>query len=211
VSGPSVDLVPPPAPEPPEPEPAAPPPASKPSLRPTTASADDGWSIADALGGASLGQWVAIGLLVVGGYLFLAQLFPWIGFPGSLVMTGAGLVLLWQHFGHRAGPWALYAGMILAFIGALRVLGDLMPFNVQGETSLGLGLALLTIAWLRHTQAGGWGWQGIAGAAVLVWGLIQLGLGLFPGAPGVLDLVLPVVLLVGGGWLLLRTVGSRRA
>jgi hypothetical protein len=187
------------------------PPPSKPSLRPTAGSDEEGWALADALGGASLGQWIAVGLLVVGGYLFLSQLFPWIGFPGSLVMTAAGLVLLWQHFGHRAGPWALYAGMVLAFIGALRVVGDLLPFNVQGETSLGLGLALLTIAWLRHTQVGGWGWQGIAGVVVLVWGLIQLGLGLLPGAPGLLDLVLPLLLLAGGGWLLVRTVGDRRA
>lgn len=212
IPAPPVEPVPAPAPAPrPTPVPPAEPPPFKPSLRPTTSSGDDGWSLADALGGASLGQWIAVGLLVVGAYLFLAQLFPWIGFPGSLVMTAAGLVLLWQHFGHRAGPWALYAGAILAFIGALRVLGDLMPFNVQGETSLGLGLALLTIAWLRHTQAGGWGWQGIAGTVVLAWGLLQLVLGLFPGAPGVLDLVLPVLLLVGGGWLLMRTLGSRRA
>ena len=49
-------------------------------------------------GGASLGQWIAIGLVVIGGYL-LDRALPVGLFPGSLVMTVAGVVLLWQHFG----------------------------------------------------------------------------------------------------------------
>ncbi len=202
---------PPPSARPPRPPVAASPSPRGPASHPSDATtrADDGWSIADALGGASLGQWVGVGLLVVGGYLVASWFVPGIGFPGSVAMAATGLVLLWQHFGHRAGPWALYAGMVLAYIGGLRVLADLLPFDVHGETSLGLGLALLTVAWLRHTQAGGWGWQGVAGAAALAWGLLQLVLGLLPGSPGLLDLVLPVLLLAGGGWLLLRTARDR--
>ena len=71
-------------------------------------------------------------------------------------------------------------------------------------------IALLAIAWLRHSQAGGWGWQGILGAVVLGWGALQFGLGLLPGSPGVLDLVLPALLLGAGILLLLRALGSRR-
>jgi hypothetical protein len=183
-----------------------PPPSSRPATPPLPAtSPDDGWSVADALGGASLGQWVAIGLVAVGGYLVLAFFIPGIAFPGSLAMTALGVILLWQHLAHRLGAWALYAGAILTAIGALRVIGDLLPFNVDGETSLGLGLALVSIGWLRHTQAGGWGWQGAVGVVALGWGAIQLVLGLLPGSPGLLDLVLPALLLVGGLWLLVRT------
>ena len=201
-----------PAPRP-DPVPAPPPPRPAPAPAERSAASalgreGDDWSLADALGGASLGQWVAIGLVVIGGYLLLAQLFPWVSFPGSLVMTVAGVVLLWQHFGHRAGPWALYAGAVLAAIGAVRVLGDIAPFPVQGETSLGLGIALVGIGYLRHTQAGGWGWQGWAGGIALAWGLIQLATGFLPGAPGILDLVVPILILGGGLWLLLRTFGG---
>lgn len=170
---------------------------------------DGDWSLTDALGGASLGQWVAILLVVLGGYLLLAQLFPGIAFPGSLLMTVGGIVLLWLHFTHRAGPWGLYAGAILAAVGALRVLGDLAPFNVDGATSLGLGLALVAIGYARHTQAGGYGWQGMVGAVALAWGGLQLVLGLLPGAPGVLDLVLPVLILGAGVLLLGRTFARR--
>ena len=202
--GPTPARTPPPLPRP------APPSIDPPPRTSALGAEGDAWSLADALGGASLGQWIAIGLVVIGGYLLIAQLFPWVSFPGSLVMTVVGVVLLWQHFGHRAGPWALYAGASLAAIGALRVLGDIAPFTVQGETSLGLGLALLAIGYLRHTQAGGWGWQGWAGGIALAWGLIQLVTEFIPGSPGILDLVVPILILGGGLWLLVRTFGGGR-
>jgi hypothetical protein len=172
---------------------------------------DEGWSLAEAIGGASIGQWVGIGLLALGGYLVLAQLVPGVTLGGSLLMAVAGLGLLALHFTHRAGPWALYAGAVLASVGALRVLGDLLPFTVRGETALGVGLAFAAISVLRHSQAGGYGWQGQVAVVALAWGGIQLALGLLPGSPGLLDLVLPVAILVAGGWLLLRASSERAA
>jgi hypothetical protein len=145
----------------------------------------------------------------VGTYLLVALVVPGIELPGSLAMAAVGVIVLWMHFTHRLGSWALYAGAVLFAVGALRVIGDLLPGNINGETSLGLGLALVTIGYLRHQQAGGWGWQGIAGMVALGWGVIQLVLGLLPGSPGLLDLVLPVVLLGGGVVLLLRARGRR--
>jgi len=171
---------------------------------------EDGWSVGDALGGAGFGVWIAIGLVVVGAYLLIALVVPGIELPGSLAMAAGGVVILWFHFTHRLGSWALYAGAVLFAIGTLRVIGDLLPVNVNGETALGLGLALLAIGYLRHQQAGGWGWQGIAGAVALGWGLIQFVLGLLPGSPGLLDLVLPVALLGGGVLLLARAGRSSR-
>ncbi|MFN8623740.1 MAG: hypothetical protein U0869_23610 [Chloroflexota bacterium] len=188
-----------------------PPPSDRATPRPTAPppTGGDEWSLGDALGGAGLTQWIAIGLVVVGGYLLLAQLFPGISFPGSILMTVAGIVLLWLFFTHRHGGWALYAGAILASVGAVRVLAGILPFTVHGDTALGVGIGLLLIGYLRFSQAGGWGWQGIVGAGAIVLGLVQLALGLLPGSPGLLDLVLPVLILGAGVWLLARTV--RRA
>src|SRR4051794_32703425 len=98
-------------------------------------------------------------------------------------MTAVVAVLLWLFFTHRHGPWAMYSGAVLAAVGGIRVISGLLPVAVHGETALGIGLALLLIGALRHSQAGGWGWQGIAGAAATVLGLVQLVLGLLPGSP----------------------------
>ena len=188
---------------------ASPEPQPPSGSRLSAGDADDGWSLTDALGGASLGQWIAIGLLAVGGYLLLLQIVPGISFPGSIGMTVAGVVLLWLHLTHRAGSWGLYAGAVLLAVGTLRVIAGWLPFNVNGETSLGVGLAFLTIGHLRHSQAGGYGWQGALGLVALAWGGLQFVLGLLPGAPGILDLVLPVLILGAGALLLLRTMGKR--
>ena len=172
---------------------------------------DDGWSLAEALGGAGLGTWIGIGLVVIGGYLVLAQVFPGLSLPGSLVMASVGVVLLWLHFTHRQGAWALYAGAVLTAVGVLRVVGDLLPITLHGETALGLGGALLVIGHLRHSQAGGYGWQGAVGAVALGFGALQLVLGLLPGSPGVLDLVVPLLVLGVGVYLVLRALGRRSA
>jgi hypothetical protein len=188
-------------------------PAPQPALEPAPPAAladdQDGWSLTDALGGASLGRWVAIGLLAVGGYLLVLQIFPGVSFPGSIGMAVAGAILLWLHLTHRAGSWGLYAGAVLLAVGAVRVMAELVPFTVNGETSLGVGLAFLAIGYLRHTQAGGYGWQGMLGVVALAWGAVQFALGLLPGAPGILDLVLPALILGAGVLLFARTTARR--
>jgi hypothetical protein len=185
--------------------------AARPTATPPPAplATEDGWSLAAAIGGAGATEWIAIGMVVVGGYLLLSMAIPGIAFGGSILLATGGAVLLWLHFSHRAGAWALYAGAVLTAVGTLRVLGDLMPFTVQGETALGLGIALLAIAYLRHSQAGGYGWQGIVGVVALAWGGLQLVLGLLPGSPGPLDLVVPALIMGGGILLLARTIRSR--
>ena len=76
-------------------------------------------------------------MVVVGGYLLLSLAIPGIALGGSILLAAAGVVLLWLHFTHRGGAWALYAGAVLTAVGTLRVIGDLLPFTVQGETALG--------------------------------------------------------------------------
>jgi hypothetical protein len=182
------------------------PPAAAPPAAPADRSADasDGWGIDDLIGDRGAGEWIAIGLVALGGWLLLAQVFPTISFAGSLLMAVVGAILLFAYLSHRLSTWALYAGAILAGIGAVRVIGDIAPFEVRGETALGLGAAFLGIGWLRSTQAGGYGWQGMLGIAALALGGVQFALGLLPGAPTIVDLIVPLALLGLGAFLLLR-------
>jgi hypothetical protein len=174
----------------------------------------DGWSLSDvtdAIFEGGVAHWIGIGLVVVGIYLVLALFFPGIEFFGSLLILVAGVGLLWAHFTHRAPGWALYAGALLAGIGALRVIGDLVPFEADGMTSIGVGLGFLGIGYLRRTQAGGWGWQGILGAVALAFGLFQFAVGLLPGDAGMIDVIIPIVLLGLGALILVRMSARQRA
>jgi hypothetical protein len=173
----------------------------------------DGWGlddITDVLSKGGIGTWVGIGLLVVGGYLVLSLFVPGIEFIGSLLLLAGGVGLLAMHFVQHAPAWTLYAGAVLTGIGGLRVAGAFLPFETRGLTAMGLGLGLLAIAYLRRTQAGGYGWQGVAGAAALGFGLLQFAVGLLPGDTGLIDLVVPVLLLGLGGFVLLRVMSGER-
>jgi hypothetical protein len=175
---------------------------------------DAGWSLSsltEALSEGRLGTWIGIGLLVVGGYLVASLLVPGIELAGSLLLLAAGVVLLAAHFTHRASAWALYVGALLTGIGGLRVVGGFLPFDTEGMTAMGIGLGFLAIAYLRRTQAGGYGWQGVVGVIALGFGLLQFGVGLLPGDTGLLDLVVPVVVIGLGGLILLRLTGRATA
>jgi hypothetical protein len=153
----------------------------------------------------SLSDWLGIGLLVVGGYLVLSWIVPGVAIIGSVALLAIGVVPLYLHFVRGTAPWALYVGATLVGMGAARVLGDLLPGAWHGATAIGVGVAFLAIGYLRHSQAGGYGWQGIVGGAALGLGLVQLVLGWLPGSPGLFDLVTPVILLGLGALLVLGT------
>ena len=183
-----------------------------PLAAPVEPSSDGGLGLGDIdlralLANRSLSDWLGIGLIVVGGYVVLSWLVPGISILGSVALLAAGIGLLYAHFVRRAAPWTLYAGALLTGMGAARVLGDLLPGEWHGATAIGIGVAFLAIGYLRHTQAGGYGWQGVVGGAALGLGLIQLLLGWLPGAPGLFDLITPVVLLGAGA---LLVIGTRR-
>jgi hypothetical protein len=169
------------------------------------------FDVRDLLADRSLSSWLGIGLLVVGGYLVLSWVVPGVSIIGSLVLLVAGVVLLYQHLVRGAPPWMLYAGAALTGMGAVRVLGDLLPGSWHGTTAIGVGIAFLAIGYLRHSQAGGYGWQGIVGGAALALGLVQLVLGWLPGSPGLFDLATPAVLLGAGALLVLGIRGIGRS
>lgn len=153
----------------------------------------------------SLSSWLGIGLLAIGGYLVLAMVVPGVATLGSVALAAVGIVLLYLHLVRGAPPWTLYAGGVLAGMGAARVVGALLPGEWHGTTAIGVGIAFLAIGYLRHSQAGGYGWQGVVGGAALGLGLVQLVLGWLPGAPGILDALTPAILLGLGALLVLGT------
>ena len=231
---PSSPAAPRPSPAPPPSSPATPTPRAAPSSTPTPRAAPsspavpsrpatpatvdepgppstgDGWDLQELLADTRLSVWLGIGLLAIGGYLVLSWFVPGIDLIGSLLILAAGVVVLAQHFMRGAGPWALYLGAVLTGLGAARILGDILPGSPHGMSAMGIGIAFLAISYLRHTQAGGYGWQGILGAAAVGLGLVQFVLGLLPGSPGLADLILPALLLGGGGYFLLRGRGPAR-
>lgn len=186
------------------PSPALDPPATLDDAR-DPPPARDVWDVADLLADTSLTTWLGVGLLAVGGYMVLSWFVPGIDLIGSLIILATGVVLLAQHLQRGAGAWALYAGALLTGMGAGRAIGDILPGSPHGLTAIGVGVAFLAIGYLRHTQAGGYGWQGGLGAAALGLGIVQFVLGLLPGSPSVIDLILPALLLIGGGLLIART------
>jgi hypothetical protein len=167
--------------------------------------------VAEAIGDASLSTWLGIGLVALGAWLLFGRFVPGVSLVGSIGILAAGIVLLVLHLRRGFGAWALYVGAVLTGVGAARVIADLTPLPSQGLTAVGVGGAFLAIGYLRHTQAGGWGWQGILGGAVLAIGVVQWLLGWLPGAPGITDVLLPLLLLAGGGWLLYRRAEARSA
>lgn len=212
---------PPPLPDPPrlpDPPPLPEPAAERPAPRPASSSDDSplgavtgllahigDLDVRALLADRSLSSWLGIGLLVVGGYLVLSWIVPGISIIGSLALLVAGIVLLYLHLVRGGAAWMLYAGAALAGMGAVRIVGALLPGEWRGTTAIGVGIAFLAIGYLRHTQAGGYGWQGIVGGAAIALGLVQMVLGLLPGSPGLFDLLSPAVLLILGALLVIGT------
>ena len=147
----------------------------------------------------SLPDWLGIGLLAVGGYLVLSWLVPGIRSSGRWRSSPPASACSSRTSAAWRAPWALYAGAVLTGMGAARVLGDLLPGAWHGATAIGIGVAFLAIGYLRHTQAGGYGWQGVVGGAALAPRPRPVRAGLAAGRARRLDLIMPLVLLGAGG------------
>jgi hypothetical protein len=141
--------------------------------------------------------WIGIFLVVFGGLLLAQQALPQYRSLGDVAVLAAGLasLLAWLI---RRGTFALYLGAFLtaaALPGTLEGLGyGLGP----GWGTLFFGVALLFIALVREVGRGGWGWQAIAGAALVLLASTEITV------PAVSSLILPALLVTLGLILLFR-------
>ncbi|MBA3875330.1 MAG: hypothetical protein C0498_00095 [Anaerolinea sp.] len=145
--------------------------------------------------------WVGIFLVVFGGLLVLENALPEYRNLGNVAVLSAGLatLLVWAI---RRGTVALYFG---AFLTAAALPGTIDGLGYElgsGWGTLFFGIALLFIALVRSAGRGGWGWQAIAGAALVLLASTEIVV------PQVGGLVLPALLVVLGLLLLVR--GGRR-
>jgi hypothetical protein len=142
--------------------------------------------------------WIGIFLVAFGGLLIIENSLPDYRDLGNVAILAAGLasLLVWLI---RRGTVALYFG---AFLTAAA-----LPGAVEGLTgndlgagwgTLCFGIALLFIALVRAASRGGWGWQAIAGAALVLLASTEIAI------PNIGSLVLPALLVVLGVLLLFR-------
>jgi hypothetical protein len=141
--------------------------------------------------------WIGIFLVVFGALLIVQNALPEYRNLGNVVVLAAGLafLLVWAM---RRGTVALYLG---AFLTAAALPGTVsgLGFDVgPGWGTLAFGVALLFIAVVRASRSGGWGWQAIGGAALVLLASSEITI------PEVSNLIFPALLVVLGLMLLVR-------
>lgn len=135
--------------------------------------------------------WIGVFLVVFGALLIIQNALPDYRNLGNTAVLAAGLafLLVWLI---RRGTAALYLG---AFLTAAAVPGTLRGLGVEvgaGWGTLCFGIALLFIALVRATRSGGWGWQAIAGAGLVLLASSEMAI------PEVSNLIVPALLVVLG-------------
>jgi hypothetical protein len=161
------------------------------------------WSDIGGPRGRSRLPWFGIFLVVFGGLMLLQLVFPALAGIGSVLFLAVGLAFLVSWLINR-GVGSLYLGSIIAALAAPELLASAGIVKGPGVGMFCLGLAFLFIAAVRASSHGGWGWQ--AGLAVL-----PLAIGASSMAiPGFNELFWPIVLVVIGGFVLIRASTARR-
>ena len=141
--------------------------------------------------------WIGVFLVVFGALLIVQNLLPEYRSLGNTAVLAAGLafLLVWAI---RRGTAALYVG---AFLTAAAIPGTLRGLGLElggGWGTLFFGVALLFIALVRASRNGGWGWQAIVGAGLVLLASSEIAV------PEVSNIVVPALLVVLGVILLFR-------
>jgi len=141
--------------------------------------------------------WIGVFLVVFGALLLLERALPEYRRLGDVAVLAAGLasLVVWLL---RRGSIALYAGAFLtalALPGTIQALGQ--PLG-DGWGTLFFGLAFWFVAAVRLSQGGGFGWQALYGAILVLIGGSEVI------KPDVANLAWPLILVAIGVLLLLR-------
>ncbi len=165
-----------------------------------------GWEWSDIGGSRGRGRvpWFGIFLVVFGALLLLKQVYPAaVDAAGSLLFLAVGVAFL-ASWAINRGMGSLYLGAIITALAAPDLLRAAHVVSGPGVGTLCLGVAFLFIALVRAASGAGWGWQ--AGLGVI---LVAIG-GSTLAVPNFSDLVWPVLIVVLGVLLLVRSSTERR-
>jgi hypothetical protein len=154
--------------------------------------------------GRSRVPWFGIFLVVFGGLLLLQQVLPNFKEAGSLLFLAVGVAFLVSWIVNR-GMGSLYLGSIITALAAPGLLSAANIVSGPGVGTLCLGLAFLFIALVRAASHAGWGWQAVLGALLVAIGGSSLAI------PGISDLIWPLLLVILGVIVLVRSTSGRRA
>ena len=141
--------------------------------------------------------WIGVFLVVFGALLLVERALPDYQRLGDVAVLAAGLasLVVWAL---RRDTVALYAG---AFLTALAVPGTIQALGQPlgpGWGTLCFGLAFLFIAAVRAARGGGYGWQALYGAILVLIGGSEVV------KPDVASLAWPLILVAIGLLLVLR-------
>jgi len=117
---------------------------------------------------------------------------------GLLFFAGISLAFWWVYFTDTARWWAIIPAGVLLTLGVVSALDNISAFDTGGIFFLGLGLTFVLVAILPGGRGNrSWG---------LIPGIILLLLGAIIGIPvlGLSSYVMPAVLIILGGYLVLR-------
>ncbi len=149
--------------------------------------------------------WIGVFLVVFGGILLIGQAFPQAHILGSALTTAFGVALLVSWATGRG--WGLYPGLLILAYSLPSLLVDLgvLPAGSGYGTFL-FGIGLLIVAGMRWSARRQWGWQLIVGGILALAGGSEIAARLWPGFPGLGDLLGPLVLVVLGLLIIGRAV-----
>lgn len=149
--------------------------------------------------------WMGVFLVVFGGILLLGTAFPSAHVVGSALTTAIGVALLVSWATGRG--WGLYPGLLITAYSLPGLLVDLGLIPAGGGYGTFLfGVGLLGVAAMRWYARRTWGWQLIVGGILALAGGAEIASRLWPGFPGLGDLLGPLVLILIGLVILSRAV-----
>ena len=130
-----------------------------------------------------------------------------LAFLGGALFLGSISLAFWLVYGfNREAWWAIIPGGVLATLAVVSLSG-LSGFGIDtgGLFFLGLGLTFALVAVLPN-PVGSMKWAWIPAAVLLIMGIL-----ISAATSSLINYVWPVALILGGGFLLYRTVFSRKA
>jgi len=124
-------------------------------------------------------------------------------FDGLVFFAGISFAFWWVYFTNTSGNWwAIIPGGVLLTLGVVSSLGEVSGMETGGLFFLGLGLTFILVAVLPG--GGGRSWGLIPGSILLLFGAL-----LGTSSSGIADYIWPAVLILLGGYFVLRFFRNR--